>query len=222
MKKEIYPNFSLEEGFYQNGQKGIVIGVDEVGRGALAGPVVAGAFYFTYPFFPEEVADFNDSKKLSPKKRKKLCHDIQELQKKGKCDFAIAECSVEEIDEINILQASLRAMSRAVEILRKQNKNQEFLGILVDGTKLPRIGGLHCPVRCIPKGDAKSFTIAGASIVAKVARDRLMHALSKNFSGYGWERNAGYGTKEHMSAIKSFGITPHHRLSFSWQKAFDH
>ncbi len=183
--------------------KGLLIaGTDEAGRGPLAGPVVAAAVIIPENF-PEKLAKaINDSKQISEKKRDVLFPQILEC-----CIHGIAECSAQEIDKINILQASLLAMKRAVLQLSQQPSC-----VLVDGNKSPNIPNMkNIP---IVKGDSKSLSIAAASILAKVTRDRLMQQLHTEFPHYGWAHNAGYPTAEHISALQTHGITPHHRQSF--------
>ncbi len=176
-----------------------IAGVDEVGRGPLAGPVTAAAVRLD----PERVpAGLNDSKALKPAQREVLAEEIL-----ATADVCIAHASVEEIDEINILQATFLAMRRAVAGLSVQPDH-----LLIDGNKVPP--GMPCPAAPLVKGDAKSLSVAAASIVAKVARDRIMADLAAKCPGYGWERNAGYPTKAHVVALKSLGITPYHRRSF--------
>jgi ribonuclease HII len=145
----------------------------------------------------------NDSKKLSEKKRKVLEADIRERA----IDFSIAEVSVEEIDEINILQASLLAMRRAVEALSKFPA-----GVLVDGNQNP---GFDLPTNLIVKGDNRSVSIAAASILAKNFRDNLMTKLGEDHPEYGWASNAGYGVPKHMAALRLVGVTKYHRKSFA-------
>jgi len=175
-----------------------VAGVDEVGRGPLAGPVVAAAVIIDINNIPDGI---NDSKKLSKKNRLEISNEII---KYSIC--SIAEASVEEIDAINILQASLLAMNRAIEGLAKKPRT-----ILVDGKFKPKT---NLPTHTIIKGDGKSLSIAASSIIAKVYRDNLMTGLSKKYPEYLWEKNAGYGTKQHLLAIKKCGVTPIHRKSF--------
>ncbi len=177
----------------------IVAGVDEVGRGPWAGPVTACAVVLDPDNIPEGL---NDSKKLTAKIREYLFQQIVQS-----ADVSIAHVSVTEIDRINILQASLLAMENAVAGL---SKPADF--VLIDGNKTPK--NLNCTSEAIIKGDAKSSSIAAASIVAKVTRDRMMVALSQQFPGYGWETNAGYGTKQHQEGLKALGVTAHHRRSF--------
>lgn len=182
----------------------IICGVDEVGRGPLAGPVVACAAIIPPEGLPEGLANhINDSKKLSDKQRERLFPDLTRL-----CPHAIAEASVQEIDNINILHASLLAMTRAVRLLSFPPDHA-----LIDGNKLPK--DLPCPASTIIKGDGKSLSIAVASIIAKVTRDRLMKELALAHPAYGWERNAGYGTAVHLAALETHGITSWHRLSFA-------
>lgn len=174
-------------------------GVDEVGRGPLAGPVIAAAVILDPANIPEGLAD---SKALSAKKREFLNALILQSSWVG-----VGEASVEEIDEINILQASLLAMERAVSALPQVPQH-----LLVDGNKLPKT--LPCPATAVVKGDARSQSIAAASIVAKTRRDAIMQDLAQQFPGYGWEKNAGYPTKQHREALVKIGLTPHHRRSF--------
>ena len=175
-----------------------VAGVDEVGRGPLAGPVVAAAVIMETNNIPNGI---NDSKKLSKKNRLKVADEI-----KKNSIYSIAEASVKEIDEINILQASLLAMKRAIEGLSKKP-----MTVLVDGKFKPKT---NLPTHSIIKGDTQSISIAASSIIAKVYRDDLMKDFSKKYPEYLWEKNAGYGTKEHLLAIKKCGITPIHRKTF--------
>ena len=173
-------------------------GVDEVGRGTLAGPVVAAAVILDFKNLPN---DINDSKKVSKKNREIISTKILENS-----ITSIGHATVEEIDDINILRASLLAMKRAVEGLSKKPKL-----VLIDGNHIPDI---KIESKSIIKGDNKSLSIAAASIIAKVYRDNLMTEYSKKYPGYLWEKNSGYGTKEHLEAIKNLGITPIHRTSF--------
>lgn len=179
---------------------GYVCGVDEVGRGPLAGPVVAAAVILNPDNIP---AGLNDSKKLTEKKRDLLFDLINEVA----VSVSVAEASVEEIDDINILQASLLAMRRAVTGLEKTVGSA-----LVDGNKDP---GLEVPTRTLIKGDGRSLSIAAASIVAKVFRDRLMKKLAVEHPEYGWDKNAGYGVPKHLAALKLVGATRYHRRSFA-------
>lgn len=175
-----------------------VAGVDEVGRGPWAGPVVAAAVILQAGHIP---AGLDDSKKLSRIRREDLLVLLEDQAAIG-----IGTASVEEIDRHNILAASMLAMQRAVAALPLAPAHA-----LVDGNRAP---DLACPVTTVVGGDARCLSIAAASIVAKVTRDRLMAALAAAHPGYGWERNAGYGTAEHREGLDRLGITPHHRLSF--------
>ena len=175
-----------------------VAGVDEVGRGPWAGPITAAAVILDPNNLPEGL---DDSKKLSASKREVLNGQILDT-----ADCAIIHLSVEEIDQLNILQASLKAMRLAIEALGTVDH------ALIDGNKIPN--DLPCPADAIVKGDGKSLSIAAASIIAKCARDALMLDLSKQYPGYGWETNAGYGTKMHQLGLQNLGVTPHHRRSF--------
>ena len=176
----------------------MIVGVDEAGRGPLAGPVVAAAVILC----PDGIAGLDDSKKLSAKRRAEL-----EAQIKARCRWAIGEASVEEIDRINILQATMLAMTRAVEAL-----GVEPTEVLVDGNRLPR---WRYTARAIVSGDALHPCISAASIIAKEHRDRFMAAAAQDFPGFGWERNMGYGTAQHLAALRQYGPTPLHRTSFA-------
>lgn len=192
------PDYRLEQALLSKGLLSVA-GVDEAGRGPLAGPVVAAAVRFDPDFIPEGL---NDSKKLSSKKRLELFEAIQSV-----ADCSIAQASVAEIDEINILRASHLAMVRAVEGLKSAPSH-----VLIDGNMVPN--DLEIAATPVVKGDGKSLSIAAASILAKVARDKIMVDLAQHHPGYGWEKNAGYPTKSHISALEQLGITPHHRVSF--------
>jgi ribonuclease HII len=176
-----------------------VCGIDEVGRGPWAGPVVAAAVILDPRAIPEGL---DDSKRVPPVRRAALAARLRECAEVG-----VGMASVEEIERLNILQASLLAMARAVAALPRV---PAF--VLVDGNRLPQ--GLPCGGRAVAKGDARCLSIAAASIVAKVARDAEMVALAQQFPGFGWERNAGYGTAEHRAALQRLGPTPHHRRGF--------
>ncbi len=177
-----------------------IAGVDEAGRGPLVGTVVAAAVILD-PNNP--IAGLNDSKKLSEKKREKLFIEIQEKA----LAWAIAEASPAEIDELNILQASLLAMRRAVEALQLQPDQ-----VLVDGNKIPQ--GLNMPCEAVVGGDALHAEISAASILAKVTRDRQMLELDQKFPQFGFAKHKGYPTKAHFEAIALHGVTTEHRRSF--------
>ena len=179
---------------------GLVAGVDEAGRGPLAGPVVAAAVILD-DLHP--IVGLADSKKLSPARRERL---FDEIRAKALC-FCIAEASVEEIDRINILQATLLAMRRAVLGLRLKP-----VMVLVDGNQLPR---LDVPAEAIVKGDARVQSISAASILAKVHRDRWCQQLHERYPQYGFAGHKGYGTAEHLAALREHGICPEHRRSFA-------
>jgi len=176
-----------------------VAGVDEVGRGPLAGPVVAAAVILNPQDIPEGL---NDSKRLAARRRLALDADLRD-----RSEYAIAEASVAEIDDLNILYASHLAMERAAAALKPA---PDFL--LIDGNLIPK--GLTVPAQAVVKGDAKSVSIAAASILAKNWRDQLMVDLAQQHPGYGWETNAGYPSKQHREALQNLGVTPHHRRSF--------
>jgi ribonuclease HII len=175
-------------------------GCDEAGRGPLAGPVVAAAVILPYDYQNELL---NDSKQLKRSHREAL-----EIQiKKDALAWYVSEVSPEEIDDINILNASFLAMHRAIDQLKMR---PELL--LIDGNRFKQYQDI--PHECIIKGDGKYLSIAAASILAKVERDRIMSQAAQQFPGYGWESNAGYPTKKHRDAIRELGITPLHRKSF--------
>jgi ribonuclease HII len=178
---------------------GLIAGVDEVGRGPLAGPVVTAAVILPEDFF---LAGIDDSKKLTEKKRL----EFDAIIRKEAVAYSVAMIHADEIDEINIYEATKKAMKAAIVSL---DPKPDFL--LIDAMKLET----PFPTESIIKGDAKSISIAAASIVAKVARDTLMKELSLGYPVYGFQQNMGYGTKEHIQAIKKYGITPYHRKSFA-------
>ncbi|MCI5039704.1 MAG: ribonuclease HII [Donghicola eburneus] len=198
MTEKTSPDDSFERAAMARGLSPVA-GVDEVGRGPLAGPVVAAAVILNPDDIPEGL---NDSKKLTAKRRAAILEVILE-----KAQYGIGIASVEEIDQINILQASFLAMRRAVEALPIQPAH-----LLIDGNKIPsELNGFS---ECIVKGDSKSVSIAAASIIAKEHRDGIMRDLAEQFPGYGWEKNAGYGSKAHMDALTLLGATEHHRRTF--------
>ena len=178
----------------------VIAGVDEVGRGALAGPVVAAAVILDFRDIPEGI---NDSKKLSSRQRERLAEEIQTRA----LAFALGAVDNTEIDRINILKASLQAMGAAVKLLQPQPAY-----VLIDGNQT--IPHLLCPQRSIVKGDSLSASIAAASIIAKVARDQMMKDYDRDFPGYGFASHVGYGTRHHQAAITRLGPSPIHRLSF--------
>ncbi len=192
------PDFTLERA-----AGGIVAGIDEAGRGPWAGPVIAAAVILDAAALPRSLLEgLDDSKALSRARRETLFAALD-----GRARIGIGAASAAEIDRFNILEASLRAMARAVA----------GLGVipdlaLVDGNRSPE---LPCAVRTVVKGDCLSLSIAAASIAAKVTRDRAMARLAVRHPGFGWERNAGYGTAEHRTALMRLGVTPHHRKSFA-------
>ncbi len=197
-------NMNLFE--FDNQKNSIIIGTDEAGRGPGAGGVWAGAVCFFNNVDLSLFETLNDSKKLTPKKRENLYEII-----KQNSYYSIKAITVEKIDEINILEASLLAMKYAVSDVIKQINNKNVL-VLVDGNKL--IKNFDYPQEFIIKGDSKSASIAAASILAKVNRDKYMDKIDKEFPCYNWKQNKGYLTKAHIEAIKTFGACKYHRLSF--------
>ena len=199
MTENIEKDFLYYENLYSENNNKLVCGVDEAGRGPLAGPVCAAAVIMPYGIIIDGV---NDSKKLTEKKRELLFDTIKE---KSLC-YGIAFSDEKEIDEVNILNATFLAMKRAVKSLKIQPDL-----ILVDGNRLP---DFDIPAKTIVKGDSLSHSIACASILAKVTRDRLMKELSKKYPEYSFEKHKGYGTKAHYEAIKANGICEIHRRTF--------
>lgn len=180
-----------------------VCGVDEAGRGPLAGPVVAAAVVLNRDNLTDPVwARLDDSKKMTATARDQLFDQINQT-----ADVGVGIIDVDEIDILNILGATMKGMSVAVGNLARTPDLA-----LIDGNREPP---MNCPVQCVVKGDSKSLSIAAASVIAKVTRDRIMTDLAHQFPGYGWERNAGYGTRQHMDALMTLGVTPHHRRSFA-------
>ena len=199
------PDFSIEESLGLS-TRAVIVGVDEVGRGPLAGPVTAAAVFVDRQKITSDLlTKIDDSKKIPQKQRATISKQIE-----GIAIIGIGWASSSEIDQLNILEASMLAMQRAIFSLRKQIiLDPDY--ILIDGNKVPR---LDFPSKAIVRGDEKSISIAAASIVAKCKRDAFMTSLSKLYPYYGWEKNAGYGTREHLAAIERAGITAYHRRSF--------
>ncbi|WP_424931255.1 ribonuclease HII [Amaricoccus macauensis] len=203
------PDFTLESSAHDHGAR-TVCGVDEAGRGPWAGPIVAAAVVLDPANIPPGL---NDSKKVSAKRRDALFEKLAECAQVG-----VGQASVDEISAYNVSRAGYLAMRRAIAELPQVPDLA-----LVDGRHAPP--GLGCNARAFIGGDGRSLSIAAASIVAKVTRDRIMVALSQQFPGYGWENNKGYGTRAHVSGLASLGVTPHHRKTFRpihdmlWQQA---
>tara|TARA_B100000927_G_C16314812_1_gene408953 strand:- start:10 stop:672 length:663 start_codon:yes stop_codon:yes gene_type:complete len=205
------PTYQLEAEFAQFGP---VIGVDEAGRGPWAGPVTAAAFWI----FPDSLTalpdKLRDSKKLSSTQRADI--ETQLFNPQFQHIYAVQHSSVAEIDEMGILPATFKAMCAAVEkvaLQLSQNGYNAPACVLVDGNLLPPL--LPYRAKAIIKGDSRSLSIAAASILAKQSRDRVMSTLSAAYPMYGWEQNAGYGTKSHQLALNEYGVTPHHRRSYA-------
>ena len=201
--KGTMPDFAIERRV-----RGVVCGIDEAGRGPLAGPVVAAAVILDPRRFPKSLREgLDDSKRLAAGEREECCRALFDCAARGAAHIAIGAASVREIDALNILRATLLAMTRAVAALGPRPDRA-----LVDGNVAP---ALSCPVETVVGGDGLSFSIAAASVVAKVRRDRIMRALARRYPGYGWESNVGYPTAEHGAALRRLGLTPHHRRSFA-------
>ena len=179
--------------------KKAIAGVDEVGRGSLVGPVIAATVIFKKNVDKKKI---KDSKKLSKNQR-----NLLEKYIKKNSIWTIGSASLKEIEKLNILNASLLAMERSI----KKLKSKPSL-IMIDGNRLPIMNGYK--LKSVVKGDQKVPEISAASIIAKVSRDRLISKMSKKFVKYGWNKNSGYGTKQHLKAIKKFGVTKHHRRTF--------
>ena len=195
-----HPDMQYEKNALAEGHSR-VCGIDEAGRGPLAGPVVAAAVILPPDF---ELPGLTDSKQLSVRKRESL---FEQLMQSPDVLKGIAQATVEEIDRLNILRATHLAMARAAQSICP---SPDFC--LIDGLPVP---GFPIDSRSIVKGDAHCLSIAAASVLAKVTRDRIMRELHEQFPQYGWDHNAGYGTAQHMRAIEKYGITPHHRRSFA-------
>ncbi|MCX7343718.1 MAG: ribonuclease HII [Proteobacteria bacterium] len=193
------PDFSFE----QNCHYERVAGVDEAGCGPWAGPVVASAVTF-FEYDEKLWMNLNDSKKLS-KTRREQCYD--DITNSKKLNYSVGMASVQEIDQLNIAKATCLAMERAILALCEKPDY-----VLIDGIRKPQI---DIPVKLIIKGDSISLSIAAASIVAKVTRDRMMTEIGEMHPEYGWAKNAGYGTSFHQQALQCYGVTSHHRASFA-------
>jgi ribonuclease HII len=196
------PDFAIERGC-----AGLVCGVDEAGRGPLAGPVVAAAVILDRRRFRGLLRRELDDSKVLTRETREICYGALLARARiGMVRIGVGAASAREIDRINVLRASLRAMARAVAAL---GLTPDIA--LVDGNVAPP---LSCPIKTVVKGDALSFSIAAASVIAKVTRDRIMRGLAQRYPGYGWATNVGYSTAEHFDGIGRLGITPHHRRSF--------
>lgn len=192
------PSFDLEKSF-----SGKVVGLDEAGIGCWAGDVFAGISYVPFDTSPIILQELNDSKKLSLKKRETLFKSFDDYGIK----WAVAAASLEEIDTLNIRGAALLAMERAFSML---DLSPDMA--LIDGTMKPT---LPCPLKTVIKGDQKSYSIAAASIATKVVRDQHMAHLCKEYPHYGWDKNAGYGTRQHQDALEKHGVSPYHRKTYA-------
>ena len=191
---------------FESQHDGPVVGIDEAGRGPLAGPVVAAAVIIDRARVPRRLLSLlDDSKRLTAAQRARA---YAALGDSDAITIGVGAASARVIDRVNVLQANFQAMARAVRALSVMPRFA-----LVDGDRLPP--HLPCPARAIVKGDSKVYSIAAASIVAKVTRDRIMERLDRRYPDYRWLQNAGYGTAIHLAAIERLGATPHHRLTFS-------
>ena len=205
------PDFSIETKLEHP-----VIGLDEVGRGPLAGPVISCGCYFKSYKIKNEFKDYiGDSKKLSEKKREASFKFLQSLKNDDVIEYHLGIANVNEIDQLNILEATKLSMRRVVDKFNMENAN-----LLIDGNF--SLNYKSYKEQSIVRGDDKSLSIAAASIIAKVHRDRLMKKLSLKFQNFGWEKNAGYGTKMHIENIYRLGPTIHHRKTFEPIKSLIH
>lgn len=196
------PDLALEDAARREGYA-CIAGIDEAGRGPWAGPVVAAAVVVDEArLTPALARGLDDSKKLTPARREELFAALPACAAIG-----VGEAAVAEIDTLNILAATMLAMERALAALSARPDLA-----LIDGNRTPAV---PCAARAVVGGDGTSLSIAAASVVAKVTRDRIMAELAKTHPGYGWERNMGYGTAEHRTGLEHFGVTPHHRKSFA-------
>jgi ribonuclease HII len=195
------PDFSFENALASR-HGGPIAGVDEVGRGPWAGPVITAAVILLPACPPDLTAEIQDSKSLSHRRRTAIASQLPNYAAIG-----IGAASVPEIDQLNILAATMLAMQRAVARLPIPPA-----AVLIDGNRLPP---LPCPAQAVVKGDSLSISVAAASIIAKVTRDRLMAKLAQHHPAYGWDRNAGYGTRAHSAGLDAAGVTAHHRRSFA-------
>jgi len=205
MAKRKYATYEIEEGLIQSGCGGHIVGVDEAGRGPGAGPVTAGAVWIPKENLPKLMVKIKDSKVLTEKRRDEMYKLIDRT-----CLWAVASVDSATIDRINVLEATKLAMFKALDRLEQQELY--ITHALIDGTV--KINDLWCQQTQVIRGDSKSISIAAASIMAKVTRDEEMRALHWIYPEYGWIRNKGYLTKEHIEAIKTYGITDYHRKSF--------
>lgn len=201
MNKNSFPTYDLELELINKGYD-YIVGVDEVARGAGAGPVVATAVVFPADQVENFIGKVKDSKKLTEKRREVLYDELVKV-----CDYGIGSVSNVKIDQYNIYKATKMAMVEAISYLR----NKDF--VLIDGNMF--LEDMALPQKSIVKGDNVSITIATASIIAKVVRDTIMKRLSNKYPVYGWGNNKGYLTKQHCEAIKEYGTTPYHRMSFN-------
>jgi ribonuclease HII len=204
MEKRKYATYEIEEQLLQEGCD-IVVGVDEVGRGPGAGPVTAGAVWIPKEALPKLMAKVKDSKALTEKRREVLYELIDET-----CVWTVASVTNIVIDDINILNATKLAMKNALTYI---DEAVDMDHVLIDGTV--EVYDLWCPQTQVIRGDSKSISIAAASIMAKVTRDEEMRTMHWIYPEYGWMRNKGYLTREHIEAIKTYGITDYHRKSFN-------
>ena len=204
------PDLLLEKRHLATG-RGVVIGIDEAGRGPWAGPVTAAAFWLNPNYFDRIPPELNDSKKLKPAKRASVYTALIG----GEHAFSVVSIAAAEIDQIGILAATFLAMRQATTQLQELLIGLQYLGVglcLVDGNLDPDLG---LPTKTVIKGDALSCSIAAASIIAKETRDNLMRSLARDHDVYGWDSNMGYGTKIHSEALQAHGVSEHHRRSFA-------
>jgi ribonuclease HII len=207
-EKSSYPTYDYEAQLMEDMKIFRIAGIDEAGRGPGAGPVVAGAVYIPADCIGSLAGRLRDSKKMTEKQRV-LMYGIIAV----KCPFGVGIVDNQIIDAINILQATQKAMARALAALQEKMGSERPIDyVLVDGNM--RMKTIKLPWESIVKGDNKSLSIAAGAVIAKVTRDRIMERLHEQYPCYGWNRNKGYLSKAHMQAIKDFGTTPYHRMSY--------
>ena len=203
-----YPTYDYEARLMENKKISRIAGIDEAGRGPGAGPVVAGAVYIPPDCIRILAGRLRDSKKMTEKQRVRM-YGIIAVQ----CPFGVGIVDNQTIDAINILQATKQAMAKALADLQARlGSDRPIHYVLIDGNM--RVENIKTPCESIVKGDNKSLSIAAGAVIAKVTRDRIMGRLHEQYPRYGWNRNKGYLSREHMAAIRDFGTTPYHRMSY--------
>lgn len=208
MEKNSYPTYDYEARLIKKGGVSCIAGIDEAGRGPGAGPVVAGAVHIPKDCIKSFTGRLRDSKKMTEKQRIQMYGIIV-----VKCPYGVGIVDNHIIDTINILQATKKAMAKALAVLQERLGSERSVDyVLIDGNM--RMENIKLPYESIVKGDNKSLSIAGGAVIAKVTRDRIMGRLHDEYPQYGWKHNKGYLSKKHVQAIRDFGTTPYHRMSY--------